>query len=155
MWKKEPFNIPPSILFKRKYYAAGRAKAIKYQGGRIGRKSSAGKFSFGKHFSLPFFPATPSSPCRTLGGLLPPELQRIKDTIRCALLGGKRTLSRMTDANIDCGLLKMHLFFKNWVRLFPHPLQPPLLRRNTTDYTSYCHFFFSGRERTIGIDISI
>ena len=35
------------------------------------------------------------------------------------------------------------------------PFTTPLLRSNTTDYTSYCHFFFSGRERTIGIDISI
>ena len=57
----------------------------------------------GKHFSLPFLPATPSSPSQTLEGLfeltrrpsraldlphaLLPELQRFKDTIRCTTLG--------------------------------------------------------------------
>ena len=56
--------------------------------------------SSGKHYSLPFLPATPSSPSRTLEGLfeltrrpsraldspraLLPELQRYKDTVRCA-----------------------------------------------------------------------
>ena len=58
-----------------------------------------------KHYSLPFLPATPSSPSRTLGGLfeltrcpsraldspraLLPELQRNKDTVRCAALGAE------------------------------------------------------------------
>ena len=75
--------------------------------------------SSGKYFSLPFLPATPSSPSRTLEGLfeltrrpsraldspraLLPELQRYKDTVRCAALGaevpGYRT--RTTDANLD------------------------------------------------------
>ena len=59
----------------------------------------------GINFSLPFLPATPSSPSRTLKGLfeltrrpsraleslrvLPPELQRYKDTVRCAALGAE------------------------------------------------------------------
>ena len=131
MWKKEPFNIPPSILFKRKYYVAGRVKAIKYQGGRIGRTSSIcleGKFSFGIHFTLPFFPATHSSQCRTLEALfeLPrhpsralnlassmlPELQRTKDTVRCDPLGSGvqgHCRERLTQTLI-ARLLKMHLF---------------------------------------------
>ena len=57
----------------------------------------------GKHNFLPFLPATPLSPSRTLEGLfelirrpsraldlprvLLPELQRYKDTIRCGALG--------------------------------------------------------------------
>ena len=57
----------------------------------------------GKHYCLPFLPATPSSPSWTLEGLfeltrrpsraldspraLLPELQRYKDTVRCAALG--------------------------------------------------------------------
>ena len=57
----------------------------------------------GKHFSLPFLPATPLSLSQTLEGLfgltrrpsraldlpraLLPELQRNKDTVRCAALG--------------------------------------------------------------------
>merc|ERR1712073_77905 len=61
--------------------------------------------SSGKHYSLPFLPATPSSPSQTLEGLfeltqrpsraldspraLLPELQRYKDTVRCAALGAE------------------------------------------------------------------
>ena len=47
--------------------------------------------SLGKHYSLPFLPATPSSPYRTLGSprALLPELQRYKDTVRCAALGAE------------------------------------------------------------------
>ena len=61
--------------------------------------------SSGKHYSLPFLPATPSSPSRTLEGLfeltkrhsralnspraLLPELQRYKDTVRCGALGAE------------------------------------------------------------------
>ena len=61
--------------------------------------------SSGKHCSLPFLPATPSSPSRFLEGLfeltrrpsraldslraLLPELQRYKDTVRCAALGAE------------------------------------------------------------------
>ena len=45
----------------------------------------------GKYFSLPFLPATPSSPSQTLDSpfALPPELQIYKDTIRCGELGAK------------------------------------------------------------------
>ena len=65
------------------------------------------KPSSGKYFSLPFLPATPSPPSRTLKGLfeltrrpsqaldspcaLLPELQRYKDTVRCAELGAGRS----------------------------------------------------------------
>ena len=61
----------------------------------------------GKRLSLPFLPATPSSPSHTLGGLfemtqhyswvidLPRallwELQRNEDTIRCVVLGAEVT----------------------------------------------------------------
>ena len=47
--------------------------------------------SSGKHYSLPFLPATPSSPSRTLDSpsALLPELQRYKDTIRCGELGAE------------------------------------------------------------------
>ena len=67
-------------------------KTIDLPGGQINDPSS------GKHYSLPFLPATPSSPSRTLEGLfeltrrpsraldspraLLPELQRYKDTVR-------------------------------------------------------------------------
>ena len=82
----------------------------------------------GKHFSLPFLPATPSSLSRTLEGLYeltrspsraldPPrallaELQRIKDTVRCAALGAKVPGHRQdqpTQTLIVC-LLKIHMF---------------------------------------------
>ena len=59
--------------------------------------------SSGKHYSLPFLPATPSSPSQTFEGhfeltqlpsralnsprALLPELQRYKDTVICAKLG--------------------------------------------------------------------
>ena len=61
--------------------------------------------SSGKHYSLPFLRATPSSLSRTLKGLfeltrrpsraldspraLLPELQRYKDTVRCAAVGAE------------------------------------------------------------------
>ena len=61
--------------------------------------------SLGKCYSLPFLPATPSSPSRTFEGLfeltrrpsraldspraLLLELQRYKDTVRCAALGAE------------------------------------------------------------------
>ena len=71
-------------------------KIINLLGGQINDSSS------GKYFSLPFLPATPSSLSWTLEGLfeltrrpsraldspaLLPELQRNKDTVRCAALG--------------------------------------------------------------------
>ena len=74
-------------------------KLIDLPGGQINDPSS------GKSYSLPFPPATPSSPSRTLKGLfelkrrpsrslaspraLLPELQRYKDTVRCAALGAE------------------------------------------------------------------
>ena len=74
-------------------------KLIDLPGGQINDPSS------GKHHSLPFLPATPSSLSRTLEGLfeltrhpsraldspsaLLPELQRNKDTVRCAALGAE------------------------------------------------------------------
>ena len=63
--------------------------------------------SSGKYYSLPFLPATPSSPSRTLEGLfeltrrpsraldspraLLPGLQRNEDTVRCAVQGANFT----------------------------------------------------------------
>ena len=74
-------------------------KIIDLPGGQINDPS------LGKHYSLPFLPATPSSPSRTLEGLFEltrrpsqalaspravlPELQRYKDTVRCAALGAE------------------------------------------------------------------
>ena len=76
-----------------------RLKIITLSGGQINDPS------LGKHFSLLFLPATPSSPSRTLEGLfeltrlpsralnspraLLPELQRYKDTVRCGALGAE------------------------------------------------------------------
>ena len=47
--------------------------------------------SSGKLYSLPLLPATPSSLSRTLDSprALLPELQRYKDTVRCAALGAE------------------------------------------------------------------
>ena len=83
--------------------------------------------SSGKHYSLPFLPATPSSPSRTLEGLfeltrrpsraldspcaLPPELQRYKDTVRSAALGAEvpgHRHQQLTQTSI-VRLLKTHL----------------------------------------------
>ena len=95
-------------------YVSGtrRLQAIKYCGGQKGKKSlislkGKSMSPSGKYFSLPFLPATPSSPSRTLEGLfeltprrsraldspraLLPELQRYKDTVRCATLGAEVT----------------------------------------------------------------
>merc|ERR1711923_120706 len=74
-------------------------KIIDMPGGQINDPLS------GRHYSLPFLPATPSSPSRNLEGLfeltrrpsraldsprgLLPELQRYKDTVRCAALGAE------------------------------------------------------------------
>ena len=85
----------------------------------------------GENYSLPFLPATPSSPSRTLEGLfeltgrpsralnspraLLPELQRYKDTVRCAVLGaevpGLRQDSRTTDSNLDGAFVENALFY--------------------------------------------
>ena len=82
----------------------------------------------GKHYSLSFLPATPSSPSRTLEGLfeltrlpsralaspraLLPELQRYKDTFRCAMLGAEvpgHCQQQLTQTLI-VRLLKTHFF---------------------------------------------
>ena len=79
-------------------------------GGQINEPSS------GKHYSLPFLPATPSSPSLTLEGLFvltrrPSQaldsprvlLQRCKDTVRCAMLGAEvpGLCPKTADANLD------------------------------------------------------
>ena len=83
---------------------------------------------WGKHYSLPFLPATPSSPSRTLEGLfeltrrpsqaldspraLLPELQRYKDTVRCAALSAEVPGHRQQQLTqtLIVRLLKMHFF---------------------------------------------
>ena len=62
-------------------------------GGKINDPSS------GKYFSLPFLPATPSSPSRALL----PEHRRYKDThCKVGRAKARRTPSRTADANLDC-----------------------------------------------------
>ena len=83
----------------------------------------------GKLYSLPLLTSTPSSPSRTLEGrfeltrhpsraldsprALLPELQRYKDTVRCAALGrgGPTTPSTTTDANLECAFVENALFY--------------------------------------------
>ena len=76
------------------------------------------------YYSLPFLSATPSSPSRTLEGLLEltrcpswaldlprallPELLRYKDRTSC---GGPRTPSNITDANLDCAFVENALLY--------------------------------------------
>ena len=97
-------------------------KLIDLPGGQINDPSS------GKHYSLPFLPATPSSPSRTLEGLfeltrrpsraldspraLLPELQRYKDTVRCAALGAEVPGHRQQQLTqtLIVRLLKTHFF---------------------------------------------
>ena len=85
-------------------YSTGGLQAIKYFGGP-NRWEIINFILLGKHHSLLFLSTTPSCPSRTLGGLFeitqPPsraldlprvlllELQRYKDTIRCAALGAE------------------------------------------------------------------
>ena len=80
--------------------------------------------SSGKHYSLPFLPATPSSPSRILEGLF--ELTRRPLLASCvasgtteilghhqvcrARRGGPRTPSTTTDANLDCAFVENALF---------------------------------------------
>ena len=94
-------------------------KLIDLPGGQINDPSS------GKHYSLPFLPATPSSPSRTLEGLfeltrrpsqaldspraLLPELQRYKDAVRCAVLGAEVS-GHCQKQTLNVRLLKTHLF---------------------------------------------
>ena len=84
-------------------------KIIALPGGQINDPSS------GKHYSLPFLPATPSSPSRTLDSprALLPELQRYKDTVRCAALGAEvpgHCQQQLTQTLI-VRLLKTHFFY--------------------------------------------
>ena len=109
-----------------------------------------GKPSSGKHYSLPFLPATPSSPSRTLEGLfeltwcpsqalaspraLLPELQRYKDTIRCGALGAEVPGHRQLTQTLIVRLLKTHFLQRslilksqqdrNELVTRPAPLQP-------------------------------
>ena len=82
----------------------------------------------GNTIFLPFLPATPSSPSRTLEGLfeltrrpsraldspraLLPELQRYKDTVRCAALGAEVPGHRQQQLTqtLIVRLLKTHFF---------------------------------------------
>ena len=63
----------------------------------------------GKHYSPHVLPATPSSPSRALL----PELQRTKDTVRCAALGaevpghGQQQLTQ----NLDCVFVENALIY--------------------------------------------
>ena len=96
------------------------------------KKKSRGQFndpSSGKHYSLAFLPATPSSPSRTLEGLfeltrrpswaldsprvlLPelPEIQGHRQVWRTRR-EGPRTPSRTTDKNLDCAFVENALFY--------------------------------------------
>ena len=69
----------------------------------------------GKHYSLPFLPATASSPSRTLGGLF--ELTTTENQghsqFCCAGRGGPRKPSKTTDANLDCAFVENALAFTN------------------------------------------
>ena len=86
-------------------------------GGQINDPSS------GKHYSLPFLPATPSSLSQTLEGLfeltrrpsraldspaLLPELQRYKDTVRFAPLS---EYVPGIDANLECSFVEIPFAF--------------------------------------------
>ena len=103
-------------------------------GGQIGKKSliciegKPNDPSLGEHCSLLFLPATPLSLSGTPGLLeltrrlsraldspraLLPELQRIKDTVRCALLGAEVPVSRTIDANLDCAFVENAFFHRN------------------------------------------
>ena len=88
---------------------------------------------WGKHFSLPFLPATPLSPSRTIEVLfeltrrpsrplnspraLLPELQRYEDTVRCAALDAKvpgHNEEQLTQTLIVC-LLKTHFLHQSLI----------------------------------------
>ena len=97
-------------------------KIIDLPGGQINAPSS------GKHYSLPFLPATPSSPSHALEGLyeltrrpsraldspraLLPELQRYKDTVKCAAPGAEVPGHRQQQLTqtLIVRLLKTHFF---------------------------------------------
>ena len=95
-------------------------KIINFPVGRVNDPLS------GKHFSLPFLPAIPLSLSRTLEGFfeltrdlqgpspraLLPELQRQKDTVRCAVLGAEVPGHRQQQLTqtLVVRLLKTHFF---------------------------------------------
>ena len=67
-----------------------------------------------KHYSLPFLPATPSSPSRALL----PELQRYKDTVGFGALGVEvpEHQPKTSDANLDWAFVEKALFYtKLWL----------------------------------------
>ena len=92
-------------------------------GGQIDDPSS------GKDYSLPFLPATPSSPSRTLEGLFEADTAPFKGPrlascvasgttekqghrqVCRARYGGPRTASRTTDTNLDCAFVENALVF--------------------------------------------
>ena len=115
------FFFRPTVLHD---HAASRLviKIIDLPGGQINDPSS------GKHYFLPFLPATPSSPSRTLEGLFEltrcpswaldsprvslPDLQRYKDTVRGAALGAEvpgHHQQQLTQTLV-VRLLKTHFF---------------------------------------------
>ena len=85
--------------------------------------------SSGKHYSVPFLPATPWSPARTFEGLfelarrpsraldlpraLLSELQRCKDTVRYIArdVPGQRTPSKTADSNLDRAFVENAHFY--------------------------------------------
>ena len=117
----EPRPVPsPGLAINSFFSVSFLKKIIDLPGGQINDPSS------GKHYSLPFLPATPSSPSWTLEGLfeltrspsralnldayIASELQRCKDTVRCGALGAKvpgHSKEQLTQTLI-VRLLKMH-----------------------------------------------
>ena len=101
----------------------------------------------GKYYSLPFLPATPLSPSRIFKGLfelttrqpsralnspcaLHPELQRIKDKVRCATLGAEVQLGHRQEQlkqTLIVRFVEKRTSFhcsRNWAHLAPL-LRPP------------------------------
>ena len=121
---------PHSVANSKSFYTQlGLSQATKCQAGQKGKKSidlPGRKINYclsGKHNSLPFLPATPSSPTQTLEGLfeltqrpswaldwpgsLLPVLQRNKDTQMCQ---ARRRGPRTASTTLIVLLLKTHLF---------------------------------------------
>ena len=120
-------------------------KLIDLPGGQINDPSS------GKRYSLPFLPAIPSSPSRTLEGLfeltrrpsqaldaphaLLPKLERYKDNVKCAALGAEVPRHRQQQLTqtliarlLKCTFLHRSLIVKsqqNRIELVTRPLQTP------------------------------
>ena len=112
-------QVWPLALFSVSFFVN---KTANLPGGQINSPLSR------KSFSLPFLPATLSSPSRTLKGLfelkrrpfraldlpraLLPELQRYKDTARCAALGAQVPGHRQQQLTqtLIVRLMKTHFF---------------------------------------------